>query len=226
MRIRDKVKKPQRPVVAYEILPPREKDGTLNSYAEIISSLLSQTHIDAINIPEVRDESGRGDRPVTNQKRGEPREFGRLLQDIVGVEAIVNRVVVHEPFDAQMRWIEETNRDYEIENLIIVGGESSKVEYPGPTVNEVLRSVSREYISNGGDIFCGGIAIPSREIESKNLIKKSEHGSEFFTTQVLYDSSNIVKMIDHYQERCDDLNTFPRRLLLSFAPVSSQKNID
>jgi len=226
MRIRDKVKKPQRPVVAYEILPPREKDGTLNSYAEIISSLLSQTHIDAINIPEVHDESGRGDRPVTNQKRGEPREFGRLLQDIVGVEAIVNRVVVHEPFDAQMRWIEETNRDYEIENLIIVGGESSKVEYPGPTVNEVLRSVSREYISNAGDIFCGGIAIPSREMESKNLIKKSEHGSEFFTTQVLYDSSNIVKMIDHYQERCDDLNTFPRRLLLSFAPVSSQKNID
>ena len=226
MRIRDKVKKPQRPVVAYEILPPLEKDGTLNSYAEIISSLLSQTHIDAINIPEVHDESGRGDRPVTNQKRGEPREFGRLLQDIVGVEAIVNRVVVHEPFDAQMRWIEETNRDYEIENLIIVGGESSKVDYPGPTVNEVLRSVSREYISNGGDIFCGGIAIPSREIESKNLIKKSEHGSEFFTTQVLYDSSNIVKMIDHYQERCDDLNTFPRRLLLSFAPVSSQKNID
>ena len=226
MRIRDKVKKPQRPVVAYEILPPLEKDGTLNSYAEIISSLLSQTHIDAINIPEVHDESGRGDRPVTNQKRGEPREFGRLLQDIVGVEAIVNRVVVHEPFDAQMRWIEETNRDYEIENLIIVGGESSKVEYPGPTVNEVLRSVSREYISNAGDIFCGGIAIPSREIESKNLIKKSEHGSEFFTTQVLYDSSNIVKMIDHYQERCDDLNTFPRRLLLSFAPVSSQKNID
>ena len=226
MRIRDKVKKPQRPVVAYEILPPLEKDGTLNSYAEIISSLLSQTHIDAINIPEVHDESGRGDRPVTNQKRGEPREFGRLLQDIVGVEAIVNRVVVHEPFDAQMRWIEETNRDYEIENLIIVGGESSKVEYPGPTVNEVLRSVSREHISNGGDIFCGGIAIPSREIESKNLIKKSEHGSEFFTTQVLYDSSNIVKMIDHYQERCDDLNTFPRRLLLSFAPVSSQKNID
>ena len=62
MRIRDKIKKPQRPVVAYEILPPREKDGTLNSYGEIISSLLSQTHIDAINIPEVLDEGGRGKR--------------------------------------------------------------------------------------------------------------------------------------------------------------------
>ena len=226
MRIRDKVKKPQRPVVAYEILPPREKDGTLNSYAETISSLLSQTHIDAINIPEVHDEIGRGDRPVSNQKRGEPREFGMLLQDIVGIEAIINRVVVHEPYGEQMRWIEETNTTYEIENMIIVGGESSKVDYPGPTVNEMLQTIAKGYNSNGGDIFCGGIAIPSRKDESKNLIRKSEHGSEFFTTQVLYNAENIIKMINNYQSRCNELDTFPRRILLSFAPVSSQKNIE
>ena len=45
MRFRDKVRKPKRPVVVYEILPPREKDGTLDSYAEKISSLLiTNTH--------------------------------------------------------------------------------------------------------------------------------------------------------------------------------------
>ena len=138
MRFRDKIKKPQRPVVSYEILPPREKDGTLNTYAETISSLLSQTHIDAINIPEVREEEGRGERPVSNQNRGEPREFGRLLQDIVGIEAIINRVVVHNSYDNQLKWFEETHKVYEIENMIIVGGESSKINYIGPTVNEVL----------------------------------------------------------------------------------------
>tara|TARA_B100001250_G_scaffold364561_1_gene344730 strand:- start:241 stop:1188 length:948 start_codon:yes stop_codon:yes gene_type:complete len=226
MRIRDKIKKPQRPVVAYEILPPREKDGTLNSYAETISSLLSQTHIDAINIPEVHDEAGRGDRPVVNQKRGEPREFGMLLQDIVGIEAIINRVVVHEPYDKQMQWLEQTNTKYEIENMIIVGGESSKVSYPGPTVNETLKAITNKHNQNGGNIFCGGIAIPSREEESKNLINKSNNGSEFFTTQVLYDSENIIKMINNYQVRCNELGTFPRRILLSFAPVSSQKNVE
>ena len=104
MRIKDKIKRPRRPVVAYEILPPREKDGTLNSYAANISSLLSQTHIDAINIPEVRDEVARGERPVKNQLRAEPREFGRLLQDIVGVEAIVNRVVVHQKLNEELKW--------------------------------------------------------------------------------------------------------------------------
>lgn len=226
MRIRDKVKRPRRPVVVFEILPPREKDGTLNSYAETISSLLSQTHIDAINIPEVRDEASRGDRPVKNQMRAEPREFGKLLQDIVGIEAIVNRVVVHKSMDEQMRWLEETNKQYEIENVIIVGGESSDIYYPGPSVIEALNKISGEFNSNGGNIFCGGITIPNRKEESKRLVKKSDNGSEFFTTQVLYDSSKITRMIHHYQDRCNELNTFPRRILFSFAPVSSQKNIE
>ena len=222
MRIKDKIKRPRRPVVAYEILPPREKDGTLNSYAENISSLLSQTHIDAINIPEVRDEVARGERPIKNQVRAEPREFGRLLQDIVGIEAIVNRVVVHQNIEKEMKWLEETNVKYEIENLITVGGESRDIRYPGPTVNQALNAISQNDSLN---LLCGGISIPSREKESLRLIKKSENGSEFFTTQVLYDASKVIKMITHYQKRCDDKNTFPRRVLLSFAPVSSEKNI-
>ena len=222
MRIKDKIKRPRRPVVAYEILPPREKDGTLNSYAANISSLLSQTHIDAINIPEVRDEVARGERPVKNQLRAEPREFGRLLQDIVGVEAIVNRVVVHQKLNDELKWLEETNKKYEIENLITVGGESRSIEYPGPSVNEALAAIKKNENIN---LLCGGISIPSREKESLKLIEKSENGSEFFTTQVLYDSSKIIKMISHYQKRCDEKKTFPRRLLLSFAPVSSEKNI-
>ena len=222
MRIKDKIKRPRRPVVAYEILPPREKDGTLNSYAENISSLLSQTHIDAINIPEVRDEVARGERPIKNQVRAEPREFGRLLQDIVGIEAIVNRVVVHQNIDEEMKWLEETNAKYEIENLITVGGESRDIRYPGPTVNQALNAISQNDRLN---LLCGGISIPSRDRESLRLIEKSENGSEFFTTQVLYDASKVIKMITHYQKRCDDKNTFPRRVLLSFAPVSSEKNI-
>ena len=222
MRIKDKIKRPRRPVVVYEILSPREKDGTLNSYAENISSLLAQTHIDAINIPEVRDEIGRGERPVKNQLRAEPREFGKLLQDIVGIESIVNRVVVHQTLEKEMVWFEETYNKYEIENLITVGGESRNITYPGPSVNEALEAIKQNLTL---DVLCGGISIPSREKESRKLIEKSKNGSEFFTTQVLYDSSKIIKMISHYQKRCDEQNTFPRRILLSFAPVSSKKNI-
>ena len=63
--------------------------------------------IDAINIPEVHDEDMRGKRPVKNLERAEAREFGRLLQDNVGIETIVNRVTVHENFVNQKNWIKE-----------------------------------------------------------------------------------------------------------------------
>ena len=97
--------------------------------------MLSQTHIDAINIPEVHDENERGERPVQNLERAEAREFGRLLQDNVGIEAIVNRVTVHNNLQTQTNWIKETFYDYDIENLILVGGEASRIDYPGPSVN-------------------------------------------------------------------------------------------
>ena len=120
------------------------------------------------------------------------------------------------------KWFEETYNKDEIENLITVGGESRNITYPGPSVNEALEAIKQNLTL---DVLCGGISIPSREKESRKLIEKSKNGSEFFTTQVLYDSSKIIKMISHYQKRCDEQNTFPRRLLLSFAPVSSKKNI-
>ena len=226
MRFRDKVRKPKRPVVAYEILPPREKDGTLNSYAENISSLLSQTHIDAINIPEVHEENKRGIRPVKNLERAEAREFGRLLQDNVGIEAIVNRVMVHNNLDYQKNWIKETFYDYDIENLILVGGETSDIEYPGPSVNESAEYITRDLNTGRFDIFCGGITIPSREIESKRLLQKGSNGIEFFTSQVLYDATKVKKMLKYYDELCKENSVLPRRILLSFAPVSSKKNID
>ena len=226
MRFRDKVRKPKRPVVTYEILPPREKDGTLNSYAERISSLLSQTHIDAINIPEVHEENARGARPVKNLERAEAREFGRLLQDNVGIEAIVNRVTVHNDLDYQKSWIKETFYDYDIENLILVGGESSDIKYPGPSVNETSEYITRDLNAGRFDFFCGGITIPSRKIESVRLLKKGSNGIEFFTSQVLYDGKKIKKMLKYYDDVCKENNVLPRRILLSFAPVSSKKNID
>ena len=226
MRFRDKVRRPKRPVVVYEILPPREKDGTLNSYAEKISSLLSQTHIDAINIPEVHDENERGERPVPNLERAEAREFGRLLQDRVGIEAIVNRVTVHDELEIQKKWIKETFYDYDIENIILVGGESSKIKYEGPSVNTTAEYITRDLNTGRFDFFCGGISIPSRNIESESLLRKGSNGIEFFTTQVLYDSTKINKMLKYYDEICEKNNVLPRRVLLSFAPVSSNKNIE
>ncbi len=226
MRLRDKILRARRPVVVYEILPPRIIDGTIESYAESISTLLSQTHIDAINIPEVHMEETRGVRPVAENLRAEPREFGRLIQDAVGIEAIVNRVTVHETAGVQSEWFQSTHDDYGIENIVLVGGESSNIDYFGPSVVESSELINEINSESGREIFCGGIAIPSRKVESLRLLKKGSGGIEYFTTQVLYDSDNISKMLGHYQDVCMKEKVSPKRILLSFAPISSEKNLN
>ena len=226
MRLRDKIQRVGRPVVVYEILPPRIIDGTIESYAENISTLLSKTHIDAINIPEVHMEETRGVRPVAESLRAEPREFGQLIQDAVGIEAIVNRVTVHESVEEQSAWFQSTHDDYGIENIVLVGGESSNIEYLGPSVVESSELINQINSESGREIFCGGIAIPSRKVESLRLLKKGANGIEYFTTQVLYDSDNISKMLGHYQDACIKAKVSPKRILLSFAPISTEKNLN
>ncbi len=225
MRLRDKVRKKRRPVVIYEIIPPRIVDGTIESYAEKISTLLSRTHIDAINIPEVHSEKTRGNRPVEEKLRSEPREFGRLIQDTVGIEAIINRVTVMKDRDYQQKWFSETYEKFGIDNIILVGGESSKINYPGPSVIESSNLIRDLNNSQHTDIFCGGISLPSRKFESETILKKTVSGIEYFTTQVLYESRKICKLLKYYHETCIKNNQSPKRIILSFAPISTNKNL-
>jgi len=226
MRLREKITSARRPVVVYEILPPRVVDGSIESYSERISSLLSQTHIDAINIPEVHAERGRGGRPVEESIRAEPRQFGKIIQDFVGIEAIVNRVSVHKSYEDQEDWFRTTRDEYGIDNFVIVGGESSKIEYPGPNVIETADMIREINSSEGPEIFFGGVSLPMRELESVRMLKKGAAGNEFFTTQVLYDSVDVTKMLGHYFTACEEAELNPKRVLLSFAPISTVKNID
>ena len=226
MRLRDKITRPRRPVVIYEILPPRIIDGTIESYVERISTLLSQTHIDAINIPEVHSEETRGKRPIEERQRAEPREFGMLIQDSVGIETIVNRVTVHGSEESQKEWFRSTNDEYGIDNIVLVGGESGDIDYSGPSVTNSAMMIGSMNVENGTEIFCGGISLPARKIESKRMQRKAESGIEFFTTQVLYDGDDICKMLGHYYTACNDSGNEPKRVLLSFAPISTEKNLN
>jgi len=226
MRLRDKITRPRRPVVVYEILPPRIIDGTIEAYAEKISTLLSQTHIDAINIPEVHAEESRGKRPIEDRLRAEPREFGRLIQDSVGIEAIINRVTVLDSKEAQSEWFRSTHDEFGIENVVLVGGESGEIEYPGPSVTESSKMIEAINMKDGKEIFCGGISLPSRRMESKRMLKKANYGIQFFTTQVLYDGDDICKMLGHYYDACQESGEEPKRVLLSFAPISTIKNLN
>ena len=206
MKLKDKLANPGVPVTLFEIVPPQaENPAALDT---IIREVAGVRHlVDAINLPEIHDEARGAERTYRFIPRVEARVLGDRLQREVAAEIVVNRVVVHDP--DPVRWFAETREKHGIEHAVLVGGESAETRYPGPGPVE-----SAQQIRQAGLPFAlGGISIPSRPNEAERIRAKVAAGLTFFTTQVLFDSNDIVWLIQK-------LNGLEARIFLSFAPVS------
>lgn len=214
MSLKSKIQNPADPLVFYEVIPPRlGADGELESRVELVREVAGLA--DAINIPEIREETSRGPRRGRLPERMEPRAFAQAIRRACDVETVVNRVTVHESAAEQRRWLREGYQQYGIRNLILVGGESQESAYPGPSVLETASLVGEE----GLPFLLGGITIPGRSKEAERILEKRQRGLCFFTTQVLLDSGAIVSLVQA-------LNGLEARLLLSFTPVSHPRDLD
>jgi 5,10-methylenetetrahydrofolate reductase len=212
MDLRQKLAHPYLPVTLFEMVPPAaSKPGAIDetlSHAEKI-----RHRVDAINLPEIHDESRGQERTSKFVERVEPRVLGRRIRREVGLEVIVNRCVVYEA--DQVAWLRQTEEEHGISHVVLVGGESSSIQYPGPTVMEA----ARQAVAAGLHTVFGGISIPSRLHEPERVRRKAAAGLGFFTTQVLFDSNDIVWLIQK-------LNGVEARIFLSFAPVSHPRDIE
>jgi len=204
--LKDKLHNPDEPVTLFEIVPPEA--GGPDVIESAVREAFGVRHlVDAINLPEILDEQRGSERMYRFVPRVEPRLLGERIRREGEVETVINRVVVH---DADpVRWFAESGEKYGVEHVILVGGESAGKQYPGlgPTEAAIrLRAA-------GSHSTLGGISIPSRANEADRLRRKVAAGMSFFTTQVLFDSNDIVWLIQK-------LNGLEARLFLSFAPVS------
>lgn len=228
---REKTLNPREGVVLYTALPPPRgrPRGDLKISVESVLRLLEEAPVDAVHIPEVREEADRpGGRPIPFTPKVEPRVFGRLLQQSAcgRFEVVISRRVVYTHWANQRRWLLRTRREYGIRNLLLVGGESSRTRYPGPPVVQAAERIRRELPAEGADYFLGGIAIPTRPGEADRLVAKAQSGIEFFTSQILYEAEGIKELLRAYDRRCRELGTKPRRVFLSFAPISGERDLE
>ena len=138
--------------------------------------------------------------------------FGSRIQRELEADVVLNRVVVHDP--KPEIWFRETCLEWGLRHLVLVGGESTELRYPGPSVMEAAALVRRE----GLPIMLGGITIPSRKNESDRIRIKTRAGIDFFTSQILFDSNDVVWLIQR-------LNGLQARVFLSFAPVSHRRDL-
>jgi len=213
MSLKSKLHKPAEPLIFYEIIPPALDDpDEMAGRLELVRDVAGLA--DVINIPEIRDEVARGPRRGRFRPRIEPRVFARAIREKFAIETAVNRVTVHETASQQQQWLRETTEEYDLRDLILVGGESDQFHYPGPGVAEMAALVREQR----RDCLLGGITIPSRPGEAQRVLRKHASGIEFFTTQVLLDAAPVVSLLRA-------LDGVEAHLILSFTPISDPRDL-
>ncbi len=209
-----------------EAVPPFDKYGEegIEEVLSKVDAIHSQVPLHGVNIPEIREESSKsdkGERLQAFEPRVEPRELARRIKDRFGLECMINRVVVHLTPEEQADWFRETWEQYGVRQFVLVGGEDSSIDYPGPNVPQANQLIRKTI--NDPALKVGNICIPTREGEANRLFRKIDSGADFFTTQIVYHPEEFTRLLDALAEYGDQ-KAMPE-MLLTVTPIKSSRNI-
>lgn len=227
MTFRTSLNNSEKILLLYEVVPPNKNLPTkqVNLFVNQLSKFLSKTKVDALFIPEIVPEARRSFFPI--KEKLEPRILAQgIWQKSKNIKIIISRVVVHLPTNQQKKWLLETFKNYNIKNLVLVGGEKEAKFYPGPSVSQTANLIKQ----TGPNYCCGGITIPTRRFktfdEPERIIKKQKAGIKFFISQIIFEPQTTINLLRDYYQVCQKQNIKPARIFLSFAPVSLPKDIE
>lgn len=229
----------------FEIVPPEKekREARLKQHTACLNQLLNEIEVDALNIPEIQDESkknDKGERLSPYKKRVQPRNYAKSLSREFDTEFIINRVAVKHSHHHQEKWMLETYHEFDIKNIIIVGGESSRIEYEGPSVTTGNKIV-KEYLNRGKfrykegeipptDFTIGNICIPTRRRddldEPERMYHKLRAGADFFTSQIIAEPDFPISLMKDFSELLIEEEIDPPMIFWSFSPISSQIDVN
>ncbi len=229
----------------FEIVPPEKgkKEKRLMQHTKLLESLFNTIEVDALNIPEIQNETRKGKkgkRLSPYKERVSPRIYARKLSNRFDTDFVINRVIVKKQHKEQEKWMIETYEEYGIPNLILVGGESSKVKYNGPSVVTGNKMVTR-YLNQGRLLYNGGktkstnynvgnICIPTRRREDydepERMVHKIQSGADFFTSQIVFEAKSPISLMNDLSELLLEEEEEPPVLFWSFSPISCQTDVN
>jgi 5,10-methylenetetrahydrofolate reductase len=208
----------------FEPAPPsaRLQATRIEERVDALGTLAKEVErLDALVVPELVDENHEG-RP--RYRSGDVRGFAHRLQERTGRDVVVNKVVAYLDAASELpRWAEETVRQG-LHHAVLVGGASRYIPYPGPSVVEANRICRPIFHRAGGTV--GNIAIPQRTGEPHRMLAKTRAGAQFFTTQILFDAEQVIQMVREYDLLCRQAAIPPATLVLSFAPLADEEDIE
>lgn len=209
--------------IVFEVIPPPKSFSSEKVVAWVrqLCDILSHHQHLYLNLPEVVSEEREGERQIPLVDKMDNLEFMQLVQrQMPEVIPILNKISVRMNKETFIQWVSQA---YElgVRHLIIVGGDTHKLAYPGYSVVEAAQQIKRLF----PDITLGGITIFTRPNEAARIIEKMENGIEFFVSQIIFESANMKQVLVLLEKSCRQKGLAMPAIYASLAPASTEKDI-
>lgn len=210
--------------IIFEVIPPPLdwKEEKILNFSEKIKRIMKENRIKFLNIPEVMDERTREkERNVPYKPKIDNIEFSEYLKKTFNFEPIINKICVRISKKEFEEWVKKA---YEkgIRYIVLVGGESSKIKYPGYSVIEAAKFIKKNY----PDIKLGGITIFTRNREPYRILEKMKAGIELFVSQIIFETSNMKQALIHLWRLTKLENIKFPDIYISLAPAKKIRDIE
>lgn len=228
LSLEEKILDPNQGVYLIGTTPP--KLGTdpeqLKVIAEKLLGRLHEIEYDGVVIYDIQDESSRTElpRPFPFKQTVDPREYSRLLREISHLDVITYKSVAQRSKAEFDVWLDETKRDFNLKNLVLVGSPSSQGDIKLP-LSEAYQALQ----DHDESFFLGGVTIAERHASKRNeherLLEKTAQGCQFFISQAVYNAQATIDLITSYARTCRQQGIEPKRIILTFSPCGGEKTL-
>jgi hypothetical protein len=230
MNLHDKLLDPQQFVAFYGTtapradLPPERVTKTANKLSQRIRNL----PLDGLVVYDVQDEPGRSSepRPFPFLPTLDSRVYAKLLHELTAQPVITYKSISGMKPDAWEPWLAETERDYGINFLSLVGASSSQLANNGISLSQATQVAA----AHPARFTLGGVVIAERHSqdrpESARIQHKANNGCRFFISQAIYDASTTIQLLNDYSQLCQREGIAPTRIILTFIPSGRAKTLE
>lgn len=233
MNLQKKLLDPKHFVAFYGTTAPRADTSPerVLKTADKLSQRISALPLDGLVVYDVQDEQGRSSepRPFPFLPTLDSRIYAKILHERTAHSIITYKAITGILADQWEPWLTETQRDYGINYLSLVGAASSQT----PT-DLSLSQATQIAAAHPGGFTLGGVVIAERhnlnhnppKNEGERLLHKVKNGCSFFISQAIYNADTTIRLLKDYHQLCQRQGIAPTRIILTFIPCGRAKTLE
>ncbi|MGQ9706680.1 MAG: hypothetical protein ACUVWP_06740 [bacterium] len=207
----------------FEVIPPPISWSLerIQEWAVRASDILRKKSILFLNLPEVVSEI-RGERTVPFVEKMDNLLFSDIVKKYLdNVKPIINKICVRIKKTEFHKWVDNAFKKG-VRHIILVGGESSTIKYPGYSVLMASDYVQKRYF----DINIGAITILTRRGEAEKMVEKMKLGVDFFVSQIIFETANMKQALINLKRITEEEGIPMPKIYISLTPASKIKDIE